>query len=521
MELTTLTLVARSTSHDAIDNVTLPEPVTSFLKAAQQNDVASVRTLINGNSLLIWFYVVPDRLGPIVESAATGLSKQTDAFTAFHAVLAQGTSQLHTNPGSPHARSQRPAVEAPFFTMIEVFRARFQGRTTEAHSLISAAFPTQQPLVQFRDYRNAWPQFIALQKGITAMLAGHLFEAFGHYYDAIMRPSPTHLEFLTREALIKAALIHAAFGDPEEARSLLNRADKIRRTSSWIEDSLDAAHVLAHALIEVESASMIDKLSVIDASNIGEMWPFYVHAHYRVLEISSSNAFALKQIALLKSLPFASRAGEGYPGSVFQLAETSLCITAGSPQKARKQLDMADQHLVLSRVLRVLLELQVGSNIKAIQLASEIRDETLPFRRMELWRISLLAQAHVNVGQLTEAKHVLSQVTSLPRPLQRSEVAYFSKQIRTLFADSFSQSPAVSDVDKCYLDALPAHDVQLSEREYQILLMLPSGKPNKEIAQELYISVNTVKSQLQAIFRKLGARSREEALRNAAARGLL
>ncbi len=52
----------------------------------------------------------------------------------------------------------------------------------------------------------------------------------------------------------------------------------------------------------------------------------------------------------------------------------------------------------------------------------------------------------------------------------------------------------------------------LSERESAVLRYLPSRLTNKEIADECYISVNTVKTHLKGIYTKLGASTRSEAV---------
>jgi LuxR family maltose regulon positive regulatory protein len=61
----------------------------------------------------------------------------------------------------------------------------------------------------------------------------------------------------------------------------------------------------------------------------------------------------------------------------------------------------------------------------------------------------------------------------------------------------------------------------LSEREQAILRYLPTMMSNQEIAGELFVSVNTVKTHLKAIYRKLDATGRREAVQRGRELGLM
>jgi DNA-binding NarL/FixJ family response regulator len=50
----------------------------------------------------------------------------------------------------------------------------------------------------------------------------------------------------------------------------------------------------------------------------------------------------------------------------------------------------------------------------------------------------------------------------------------------------------------------------LSRRESEVVLLVGTGLSNKEIAQQLGLSVGTVKQHLHSIFCKTGARNRVE-----------
>ena len=61
----------------------------------------------------------------------------------------------------------------------------------------------------------------------------------------------------------------------------------------------------------------------------------------------------------------------------------------------------------------------------------------------------------------------------------------------------------------------------LSEREQQVLALIATGSTNREIAAQLYLSPHTVKEHTSALYRKLKARNRAEAVQRAQRVGLL
>ncbi len=57
----------------------------------------------------------------------------------------------------------------------------------------------------------------------------------------------------------------------------------------------------------------------------------------------------------------------------------------------------------------------------------------------------------------------------------------------------------------------PAQPIEpLTEREEEVLTVVAAGRTNAEIADELYISLSTVKTHLASLMQKLGARNRVE-----------
>lgn len=64
-------------------------------------------------------------------------------------------------------------------------------------------------------------------------------------------------------------------------------------------------------------------------------------------------------------------------------------------------------------------------------------------------------------------------------------------------------------------DESKARELQLTPRELEILGLVAEGLSNKEIAQRVFVSENTVKTHVSRVFDKLGARRRTEAVQRA------
>ena len=106
----------------------------------------------------------------------------------------------------------------------------------------------------------------------------------------------------------------------------------------------------------------------------------------------------------------------------------------------------------------------------------------------------------------------------------RVEDAALAAELRALFLavghDVVDAEPAdivMSDARSGF-SAIVEADALLTPRELEVLGAIGQGLTNKAIARKLAISLHTVKFHIESVFRKLGARTRTEALAKAAER---
>jgi ATP/maltotriose-dependent transcriptional regulator MalT len=70
-------------------------------------------------------------------------------------------------------------------------------------------------------------------------------------------------------------------------------------------------------------------------------------------------------------------------------------------------------------------------------------------------------------------------------------------------------------------DAKRREDLRITPRELEILNLIAEGMSNREIAERLFVSENTVKTHSSRVFEKLGAKRRTQAVQLGKELGLL
>jgi LuxR family maltose regulon positive regulatory protein len=147
----------------------------------------------------------------------------------------------------------------------------------------------------------------------------------------------------------------------------------------------------------------------------------------------------------------------------------------------------------------------------------------LPQSLVDAWLLE--TSLAVTAGERPAARRALQSALAVAEPLDALRpFAHAGPGIRELLvhqhgsfgaSDAFAERALAAGAGNGTLQAL------LSERELTVLGLLPSLLSLDEIAADLTVSVNTVKSHVRSIYTKLGVSSRRQAVLTAHEHGLL
>ena len=508
----------------ASDQCPLTEIVAEIEQAFRAHDFPRTADLIERQMLSAWYGFTPDRFREIV---STLMREDASQHGILHGINLLITS---TDPGRFERPEQameeneyRGTPRAAAMIAARMFAARLQGQPVEAQKVSTELLDEVGTLHPILDASGGWGLFAAVQHGVTAMLAGEFDEALSSFTKARLHVVVPALSFLSRDAFVKQAILQACYGDPARAHALLDEADQVSRTESWVEGVVDASAAIAASLVRAaDPADALRHLDSVPLHAVGEMWPFYLVALHRALTESGDTVEAERRVDLFGSLPLPRHEGEGFSGSVLPILGATNVMMRRDLSEARSLLERADGTLAITRIVGGVLDLVAGRPRDALQRMAGVHEHTRGLRLLEVWRLSVIAGGHLSLGERDDCRDVLDFALLLPGGLSVQEALHFPADVRRFAEEALPQWPRTPATDAtAYYDRFPTSGEALSARELDVLQDLSSGLSREDIAKAQFISINTLKAHLRAIYRKLGVSSRAAALLEAERRGLV
>jgi LuxR family transcriptional regulator, maltose regulon positive regulatory protein len=426
----------------------------------------------------------------------------------------------------PEPRRRRFAVTS---TATTLYRARLRGDVQEALSaarLVLDEHWDREVAVEVRALTLA-------NLGIAEFWDGDLGAAGEHLQQAAGLALECGNDFVLFLAESYAAAADAREGRLTEARTRAHTAIQLAERRGWTR--------LAHAAIaystfatvhlwrgEVEAAERLAERAAeaVEHSTEPLLRPAVAQVRARLLVLKGKPLTALDLLGAAGAdgpLPPFLRVSTG-------LLEAELWLGLGEPARARRRLaeidaeDASDAAIGLAR-----LELASGDPGAAIRaVATFLADErrpVLPFARAEIWAIDAIARdaVHDEDGAL----RALERALDLAEPRGYAGIlARYGAPLRSLLRRRVDRGTAHRALAAQLLSTLdessaaergaPATLLEpLSDRELAVLRFLPTMMSNAEIAAEMFVSVNTVKTHLKHVYRKLDVADRRDCVRRA------
>ena len=194
--------------------------------------------------------------------------------------------------------------------------------------------------------------------------------------------------------------------------------------------------------------------------------------------------------------------------------DLKVVAQAGSLAQARKLLEEEEAELGVVDVAMVDLELPDGSGVDFIAELYEIRPKALALVLSAYSDRVLLARAiEAGASGVMHKSSPLEDIVEAVRRLFRGEQLLSQQEViealRLLSRQRREEREAEHTIGR------------LTPREREVLQALAEGFSDKEIAERLYVGIGTARTHITSILRKLGVRSRLQALAFAMRHGLI
>jgi LuxR family maltose regulon positive regulatory protein len=363
--------------------------------------------------------------------------------------------------------------------------------------------------------------------------------------DVIQRLEPGRLELQARRNELAACRGYLAL--TEALRGRLNSAEEIADSGTILLGNgrarqPDPASALALAFVRLEHGELrASRARLMAADAALDAYPDRLASAVGSLVAARGSLAEGRTRTVLETIERA-RCGRSLPpllDRVLALTELQAHAASGDGQAA---LDAArrigsqsapDARVALSRAwlaagdaaaarrtLAAVLEIPADEESERVRLEAWLADALLSFRSGDEARGRRSLEQALQLGDAEKRRLPFAVERNWLRPVLMCypELAI---RYRQLLGPGLAVPGAVPAPRDAPDNAPPVIVEQLSNRERDVLRRVGEMLDTADIAAEMYISVNTVKTHLKSIFRKLGASDRREAVRRARQLNLL
>ncbi|MBP3977038.1 LuxR C-terminal-related transcriptional regulator [Microbacterium sp. BLY] len=420
-------------------------------------------------------------------------------------------------------RSTLSPTERIFIWTAESAALRVIGMPDRAGQVAARALAlfTETPEAQWQQYATEMPLLCA-HLGISLYYGGRRDQALRLFDEAaaLAASQGTGNAF---HAISLLSGIHALNGDIPEARHHV----ELIRSGSWDPALLDGYrgtfYRVAEAMLAVEDGDLAAAKQHVRAflphRATSEHWTTMATVEAWIALHDGDAAGGLERLESFARMR-GREAGTTHARQALFRPRALLHLALGDVSTARstKQRDAPSDRFstILERARLALLD---GRAPDAVRLLTQTRLEPSTSReRAEAAAVQSAALHRVTPAAAQRATDALS--AQLADRELRTPLALLSAED---FAAVRADLAPVGGAPLPTRAALPslATRPRLSSREQVVLHALTTGAPLPEIAADLRVSLNTLKTQLRSIYRKLDAANRTEALEQAARHGLL
>ena len=380
-------------------------------------------------------------------------------------------------------------------------------------------------------------------KGVGLLWTGELDRADQYLRSAVMAARAADVELVEINAVGHLALIDFMRGLLVEACDQALAAIDLARRRGWTATRHVVPAYLVLALVEIErhhvagAEQALKHGSAADLSDPDTVQRVALRVvQARLLLVKGRAAVAAAVLERIRH-----EADQAVPPPVLArwlaLTEAELELAAGRPLRAGQRIARVVPALVVSadapayreRVFRARVALALGDAGEAEALLAPVREAaTDVVTAVEAWLVSaVLADVQGRSDQSAEALNralILAGPQGIRRPflvIEKSMVAALVERHRARGGSQFVADLLAEMASGRSRTGPSGTGAQLSSRELEVLRYLPTVLNAAEIADELHVSVNTIKAHTRSIYRKLDASRRREAVIRARDAGLL